>query len=472
MLEPIIDKVERQNGEEVGGRPATLTCVKEEAESRKRNPMLTTTMEEIADERNLSEAFREVEKNSGAPGIDGESIREVKSKLGKLLPELSRCLLDGSYKAGEIRRVYIPKGDGGKRGLGIPNVIDRIVQQAIHRRLQPQFEPVFHESSHGFRPRRGAHTAIEEAKGYLEEGYEYVVDIDLERFFDTVNHDRLVNQLEARLADRRITRLIRKLLRARVVMPEGETVTNEEGVPQGGPLSPLLSNIVLHSLDEELSRRGHKFVRYADDCNIYVRSERAGHRVMASISLFIEKHLKLKVNRKKSAVERSGGRHFLGFTLRRGELSGEVEVGLSTRSRKRIAAKIVELTPRNWGSTLEKCIERINRYLQGWMAYFHIVTRIEERRLKSLDSHIRRRLRATKLKQWKRKRNIAKALIGLGISAKTAWKIYRGKSSFWALSNSWAVERGLRNSYFTERGLKSLTDLWAKYQPSTTDVAC
>jgi RNA-directed DNA polymerase len=307
------------------------------------------TIEEVASEENLRNAFKQVRANKGAPGPDRQSVEVVEAALDTLMPALSRALLDGTYQPGNIRRVWIPKSGGGERGLGIPNVVDRTVQQAVHQVLSPHYEPTFHPSSHGFRPGRSCHTAIAEAKRYLKEGYECLVDLDLEKFFDRVSHDRLVARLGQRVHDTRLLRLIRQMLKAKVVMPDG-VVNTEEGVPQGGPLSPLLSNIVLDELDQELARRGHRFVRYADDQNIYVKSERAGHRVMASVVSFIERRLRLKVNATKSAVARPEERHFVGFRLRREPLNGDVEVLLSKRSRERINEKIRELTPRTWDS--------------------------------------------------------------------------------------------------------------------------
>jgi RNA-directed DNA polymerase len=283
---------------------------------------------------------------------------------------------------------------GGRRGLGIPNVVDRIVQQAVHQVLSPRYEPTFHDSSHGFRPGRSCHTAIAEAQSHLEAGYEWVVDLDLERFFDRVHHQRLLARLEQRVTDRRLLELIQRMLKAQVVMPDGVGVATEEGVPQGGPLSPLLSNIVLDELDRELERRGHRFVRYADDCNVYVRSERSGQRVLTSIVRFIERRLRLKVNKDKSAVAQPDQRHFVGFSLRCEPQDGSVEVLLSERSRRRIRAKVRELTPRSWGQSLSDCIEGVNRYLLGWVGFFYPCTEAEERTMHSLDVHIRRRLRA------------------------------------------------------------------------------
>jgi RNA-directed DNA polymerase len=334
------------------------------------------TMEAIADESNLERAFEMVASNRGAPGPDRQSIAEVREHLAKLLPALHTALLNGSYRPGMIRRVWIAKPGGGERGLGIPNVIDRIVQQAVHLVLSPHFEPVFHTSSHGFRPGRSCQTAIAEAKGYVAEGRGWVVDLDLEKFFDRVNHARLLARLQQKgVNDSRLLQLIRRMLEAKVVMPDGVVASTEEGTPQGGPLSPLLSNVVLDELDWELARRGHHFVRYADDCNIYVHSERAGQRVMATTSRFLTKRLRLSVNAAKSAVARPGARHFVGFRLQRTGRK-EVQTQLSQRSLRRIRRRVVELTRRSWGGSLESCITRINEYLTGWMGFFHPVDRV------------------------------------------------------------------------------------------------
>jgi RNA-directed DNA polymerase len=307
------------------------------------------------------------------------------------------------------------------------------------------------------RPGRSCQTAIAQATENLEAGYEWVVDIDLENFFNRVNHQRLMARLAQRVADKPLLVLIGQMLKAQVVMPNGLVVSNDEGVPQGGPLSPLLSNIVLDELDGELEARGHRFVRYADDANLYVRSERAGQRVMASITRFIERRLRLKVNAAKSAVGRAGERHFLGFSLRCEPLGGEVEVGLSKRTKERIDAKIRELTPRNWGNKLDACISRINAYARGWVGFFGICTERVERTLLGLDAHIRRRLRAIQLKQWKRKRTIAQKLIAQGIRPKSAWRsVYDGRKSIWAMSHMSTVDRALPNSHWDARGLESL----------------
>jgi group II intron reverse transcriptase/maturase len=404
---------------------------------------------------NLAQALLNVARNKGAPGMDGRSVEEVVGAARTLLPKLRRELLSGSYRPGNIRRVWIPKPGGGQRGLGIPNVVDRWVQQAVLQVLEPVFDPAFHPSSHGFRPNRGAQTAIAEAKAYLEERRQVVVDIDLSKFFDRVHHQRLLSRVGHKVKDRRILKLIRRMLKAKVVLPDGTRVTTDEGTPQGGPLSPLLSNIVLDELDWELERRGHRFVRYADDCNIYVRSERAGQRVMNSIRTFLQRRLRLKVNEQKSSVASPEEVHFLGFRFCVTR-EGDIEVYISARTKDRLDTRIRELTPRSWGQSVTRCIARVNRYLEGWFAYFRLVTGQGADILWRTDAHIRRRIRAILLKQKKRSRHLYRHLVACGVSERAAAGTAFSRRGVWHRSNRPGMTQAYPNRWFHAR----LSSLW------------
>jgi RNA-directed DNA polymerase len=416
-------------------------------------------LEQVASESNLATALLNVARNQGAPGVDGQSVVEVVESAPLLLPRLRRALLEGDYRPGDIRRVWIPKPGGGQRGLGIPNVIDRWVQQAVLQIVEPIFEPTFHDSSHGFRPHRGAHTAIAEAKTYVGDGYEVVVDLDLSKFFDRVHHQRLLARLGQRIADPRILKLIRQMLKAKVVMPDGTRVSTDEGTPQGGPLSPLLSNVVLDEFDGELQRRGLRFVRYADDCNIFVRSLRAGQRVMASIRRFLERRLRLQVNEEKSKVARPEEIHFLGFRLRMAP-EGKVEVHISARTKDRLDARIQELTPRNWGQSPAVCITEVNRYLQGWIAYFRICTEESEFLFRRFDAHIRRRLRAIFVRQKKRPRHLFRHLLQCDVSLGAAAQAAYCRRGVWYKSNTRGMTSAYPNAWFHER----LVSLWTSWE--------
>lgn len=420
-------------------------------------------LEQVASEQNLARALLNVVRNKGAPGVDGQTVGKAEADASRLLSGLRGTLLDGSYRPGAIRRVMIPKPGGGERPLGIPNVRDRVVQQALLQVLEPVFEPHFHASSHGFRPRRGVPTAIAEVKEHLAAGHTVVVDLDLAKFFDRVHHQRLLARLGRRVADERVLRLIRLILRAKVRLEDGTTLANREGTPQGSPLSPLLSNVVLDEFDRELERRGHRFVRYADDCQVFVQSERAGHRVMASLVRFLEGRMRLSVNREKSAVRRPEDVHFLGFRFEKRE-GGDVEVHLSAKAAKRLARTIREMTPRTWGRSLTSCIEAIGRYLTGWMTHFRLCTGNGARQLAFFDAHIRRRLRMIVVRQRKRPRFLVRHLVARGVKLRTAkLAAYNGRG-LWYRSNHMGVTRAYPNAWFHQR-LVSLAHRWKDLNP-------
>ncbi len=418
-------------------------------------------LEAMASEDNLSGSLDKVVQNKGAPGVDGVSVETVLAQSKELLPRLRRQLLEGSYRPGDIRRVWIPKPGGGERGLGIPNVIDRWVQQAVLQVLEPIFEPTFHESSHGFRRGRGAQTAIAQARKHLETGHTTIVDIDLAKFFDRVNHQRLLARLAQRVKDQRVLELIGRMLKARVVLPEGTCVNTEEGTPQGGPLSPLLSNIVLDELDWELNRRGLRFVRYADDANIFVGSRRAGLRVMGSVERFLKTRLRLFLNPEKSAVRGPEAVHFLGFRFCRNPTEPWT-VHLSHKTEERIQTRLKEMTPRNWGQSLQACMQELNRYIKGWVAYYRLCSEEAARKWKYLDAHVRRRLRAIVIRQKKRHRYLYRHLLSQGVpesaAARTAWSS-RGT---WHRSAQKGMHLGYNLRWFAEH-LVSMTSEWYRH---------
>lgn len=423
-------------------------------------------LEEVASEANLAKALLNVVRNKGAPGVDGQTVEAAEAKAASIIARLHRDLLTERYRPGDVRRVWLDKPGGGQRGLGIPNVVDRAVQQAVLQVLEPLFEPTFHNSSHGFRPNRGAHTAIAEAKGYLKDGYRTVVDLDLAKFFDHVHHQRLLARIAERVKDERIIRLIRLMLTASVVMPDGTRLAVREGTPQGGPLSPCLSNIVLDELDRELARRGLRFVRYADDANIFVRSERAGLRVMASIRNYLEKRMRLQVNVLKSGVRKPEEVAFLGFSFRckEGEGDQSVTVFPSGKARRRLNATIREMTPPNWGRSIVTCMADLSRYLTGWMTYFRLCSQEAVEGLRVIDAHTRRRIRAIIVRQKKRYRFLYRHLISKGISRKAAASCaYCGKGA-WVKSNRPAMTRAYPPDWFTGR-MVSLKTRWHELNP-------
>ncbi|WP_287193312.1 group II intron reverse transcriptase/maturase [Syntrophothermus sp.] len=407
-------------------------------------------MEMVVERENMIRALKRVEANKGAAGVDGMKVEDLREYLKESWPEIREQLLAGTYHPKPVRRVEIPKPDGGVRLLGIPTALDRIIQQALLQILTPTFDPEFSPFSYGFRPYRKAENAVRRAQEYISEGYRWVVDMDLEKFFDRVNHDILMSRVARKVKDKRVLRLIRRYLQAGV-MVNGCCVATEEGTPQGGPLSPLLANIMLDDLDRELMRRGHCFVRYADDCNIYVKSQRAGERVMESVKRFVEGELKLKVNLQKSAVDRPWKRKILGFSF---TWDKEPRIRLAPKTIKRFKDKIRELTKRSRSQSMEDRIGALNTYLMGWIGYFKLADTRSV--LQSLDEWVRRRLRMCYLKQWKKPKTKLRNLIVLGIPADWAALISGSRKGYWRLANTPQMNKALGLAFWRNQGLRSL----------------
>jgi RNA-directed DNA polymerase len=406
-------------------------------------------MERVADSINMNRAYQRVVSNKGAAGVDGMAVNELREWIHENKERLLTSLLTGEYKPEPVRGVQIPKVSGGVRQLGIPTVVDRMVQQAMAQVLEPILDPQFSESSYGFRPGRGAHDALRQAAKYVEDGRIYVVDIDLEKFFDRVNHDILMSRLARHVKDKRFLRITRAFLNAGL-MQDGVCIRREEGTPQGGPLSPILSNLLLDDLDKELECRNHKFCRYADDCNIYVYSQAAGERVMTSVTRFLEKKLKLKVNASKSAVGLCYTRKFLGYHLGRG---GTLHV--SPESLNRFKNRIRLLTRRNQSKAFEQIIERLNSYLNGWFAYYRYGCRPSL--LARLDEWIRRKLRCYRLKQCKRTISVSRFLQSLGVPAWQSWLLAKSGKGWWRLSLAIASAMAMNLAWFRKMGLVALS---------------
>jgi RNA-directed DNA polymerase len=437
-------------GEAPSAAPGGTEARAARTEAEARAAVVGPSMEAIVARDNLMEALAQVKRNKGAPGIDGMTVEGLAAYLKDHWPEIRTQLLHGTYRPQPVRRVEIPKASGGTRPLGIPTALDRFVQQAVLQVLQAGWDPTFSEASYGFRPGRSAHQAVRAAQAYIAAGYGMVVDMDLEKFFDRVNHDILMGLVAKRVSDQRILRLIRGFLTAGV-LADGLVGPTDEGTPQGGPLSPILSNLMLDVLDKELERRGHRFVRYADDCNIYVRSQRAGERVMASVEQFLEKRLKLKVNRAKSAVAPPSERKFLGFSFTAGE---SPQRRISPQALVRFKNRVRELTRRTRGVSLQQMIGELATYLFGWRAYFGFCE--TPRVLRDLGGWVRRRLRCVVWKQWKRGRVRYAELRRLGVTAEQAAKAASSPRGPWRLSNSPALNRALSNAFFVAHGLPSL----------------
>ncbi len=432
------------------GEKADL-CV---APSDHERPMFNeSVMEDICDRDNLQAALKRVKRNKGSGGVDGMSVGELPAHLKVHWPAIKALLLSGEYVPQPVRRVEIPKPGKPKekRKLGIPTVIDRFIQQAILQVLQRSWDPAFSENSYGFRPGRSAHQAIAKAQEYAVSGYGVVVDIDLAAFFDRVNHDRLMSRLAKDIEDKRLLKLIRRFLQAGI-LENGLITVPTRGSPQGGPLSPFLSNVVLDEWDKELERRGHCFVRYGDDCNIYVKSHRAGERVMASATRFITQRLKLQVNESKSAVDVPSNRQFLGFTLTAGRYKHRRKI--APKSLLRFKAKVRQLTNRNWGISMDERIDRLSKYLRGWRSYFGFAEATTV--LRDLDSWVRRRLRCAQWSQWKTYRRRKAELQRLGVPKELALKTAWSSKGPWRVCHSPGVQRALPVQYFDDAGLPRL----------------
>lgn len=413
-------------------------------------------MEKICESSNLNRAYKRVKANKGAAGIDGMNVDELSSWLAEHKRTLIESLLTGDYQPKPVRGVEIPKPGKDKefRQLGIPCVVDRLVQQAIHQVLEPMFDPTFSESSYGFRPGRSAHQALKKAQEYVRDGYEIVVDLDVEKFFDRVNHDILMSRLAKRINDKRLLKIIRRFLEAGM-MKQGVCVERVEGMPQGGPLSPLLSNLLLDELDKELEKRGHKFCRYADDQNVYVRSKRAGERVLQSIKQFLWERLKLKINESKSACAEVRERQFLGYRLLQ-----DGKLLIANHSVERVKNKIRGITRRSRGVSFEQVITELNVTLRGWINYFQLTEWPSQ--IRPLDEWVRRKLRCYRLKQRKRNRSIANFLISLGLDSKNAWNLAKSGKGWWCLAKSPQLHQAMSNAWFEKQGLINMTQIRAK----------
>ena len=412
--------------------------------------------EQIMARANLFSALNRVVRNGGAPGIDGMTVEDLRPYLISHWLEIRASLDAGMYQPSPVRRVEIAKPDGGVRLLGIPTAIDRLIQQAIAQGLTPLFEPRFSPQSYGYRPGRRAQDAVKTAQGYIRAGYTWTVDLDLEKFFDRVNHDKLMARVARVVKDRRVLALIRKYLESGVMI-NGVVIESEEGVPQGGPLSPLLSNVMLDDLDKELEKRGLRFVRYADDCNIYVKSQRAGERVMNSVRQFLERKLSLKVNTRKSAVDRPWKRKFLGFSFF--ERQGQVKIKIAGKTLDRCREKLRRLTRRTREGTLEEIIQELNQYLRGWIGYFQLAD--TPHTFADLEGWLRRRLRQLVWSRWKQSTTRFRNLVALGVPPHIARQGAAGTSP-WRKAHSPAMQMGLNNAYWRKQGLQSITEFYLK----------
>jgi RNA-directed DNA polymerase len=441
-------------------KPAGMVQSTEPSPARDNGKSDVGVWEAMFESKNMQTALKRVESNQGAAGIDGMEVQTLRSYLQEHWLEVREALESGTYRPSPVRRVEIPKPEGGVRQLGIPTVLDRLIQQAIAQVLTPRFEVVFSPHSYGFRPGRSAHQAVQQAQTYIREGYGWVVDIDLEKFFDRVNHDMLMARVARVVKDKRVLKLIRAYLESGVMI-NGVVMEAEEGTPQGGPLSPLLSNIMLNDLDRELEERGHKFVRYADDCNIYVKTPRAGGRVLTSVKQYLEKKLKLKVNPQKSKVEKATKAKFLGFSFF--QRKGEVFIRLANRTKERFTEKIRHLTRRTRSSKLEDILSELNRYLRGWLAYFQLAATPSI--YQELDEWLRRRLRQLLWKRWKQGTTRYRELVKLGVPHDRAALGATGTSP-WHMSRTPVIQEALSNAFWRNSGLESITTRYHQLRSS------
>jgi RNA-directed DNA polymerase len=424
-------------------------------------PETKQLMEAVVARENMLRAYKQVMSNKGAAGVDGMTVEQLKPYLQEHWERIKEALLNGKYQPQPVRCVAIPKPQGGMRQLGIPPVVDRLIQQALHQVLSPIFEPGFSESSYGFRPGRSAHQAVRQARDYVAEGRRWVVDLDLEKFFDRVNHDVLMSRVARKISDKRVLSLIRRYLQAGMMIG-GVVSPRTEGAPQGGPLSPLMSNVLLDELDKELERRGHKFCRYADDSNIYVRSRQAGERVMASITEFLEKRLRLKVNLEKSAVARPWERKFLGYSM---TWHKQPRLKVAETSVERLKAKVRVIFRKGRGRSLNQVIEELNKLLRGWVQYFRLAE--VKGVFDELDGWTRRKLRCLIWLQWKKNKTRAKELMKRGLGRLRAWKSSgNGRGSWWNAGAS-HMNEAFPKSHFDHLGLVSLLDQIRRFQVST-----
>lgn len=411
-------------------------------------------LERILSRDNLNRAWKRVKENEGAPGVDGITIEEFPAYVAKHWAEIKQQLLDGTYQPLPVKREEIPKRKGGKRPLGIPIVLDRLIQQAILRVLQPIFDPEFSESSYGFRPKRSAHAAVTRVRAIIDSGYRYVVDIDIAKFFDNVNHDLLMARIAGKVKDKRVLKLIGRYLRAGVSV-DGKIEPTAKGVPQGGPLSPLLANIVLDDLDKELERRGHRFIRYADDFLIFVKSERAALRVFFSVIRYLKLRLQLDINQHKSQITFANDCEYLGFIFK------NKRIVWSDESLQNFKYNIRRLTARSWGISMQDRLEKLSDYIRGWMAYYALSQYY--RPLPGLDEWIRRRVRMCYIKQWRRARTKIRNLINLGAVKDQAIAVGLSSKGYWRLARTYGSQSGLTNAYLKEQGLVSMRKLWIAF---------